>query len=109
MKFGNYDADSKAKASPEEMAALRGVVSGETYSMLANGRQWKFKFANGFGASVINDGYGRDSGLYELAVLDAEGSLTYDTPITDDVLGYLSPDEVGEALAKIEALPTVGA
>lgn len=108
MKFGNYDTDSKAKASPEELAALSGVVSSETYSMLAEGRQWKFQFDNGFGASVINDGYGREQGLYELAVL-ADGRLTYDTPITDDVLGYLSPDEVGEALAKIEALPKAGA
>lgn len=68
------------------------------------GKQWKFRFPNGFGASVINDGYGRDRGLYELAVLDSSGRLTYDTPITNDVLGYLTPDEVGEALDRIAAL-----
>lgn len=104
MKFGNYEAEGKA-------GRLDGVASAETqaFTGLGTGNQWKFKFANGFGASVINDGYGRDAGLYELAVLDASGRLTYDTPITDDVLGYLSPDEVGEALAKIEALPKAGA
>lgn len=68
------------------------------------GKQWKFRFPNGFGASVINDGYGRERGLYELAVLDSAGHLTYDTPITDDVLGFLSEAEVAAALDRIEAL-----
>lgn len=87
MKFGNYSSDGQARPG-----------------VRPDGRQWIFKFDNGFGASVINDGYGRDSGRFELAVLNGD-RLTYSTPITDDVLGYLSADEVGEALAKIEALP----
>jgi hypothetical protein len=32
-------------------------------------------------------------------------SLTYDTPITDDVIGHLSQLEVDELLNRIEALP----
>lgn len=103
MKFGNYEAgDGVDKGLPSPMAIF-------TRGVLASGKQWKFKFGNGYGASIINNGHGGDQGLYELAVLDANGNLTYTTPITADVLGYLSPDEVGEALAKIEALPTVGA
>jgi hypothetical protein len=31
-------------------------------------------------------------------------SLAYDTPITDDVLGHLSEQEVDELLAQVEAL-----
>lgn len=41
---------------------------------------------------------------YELAVLK-NGHVCYDTPITHDVIGYLTADEVGEILEKIEALP----
>lgn len=67
-------------------------------------RQWKFAFGNGFGASVINDGYGRESRMYELAVLDASEKITYETPITDDVLGWLSESDVAEALDRIKAL-----
>lgn len=63
-------------------------------------------FANGFGASVIDDGYGSVEGLYELAVLGQDERITYDTPITDDVVGYLSPEGVYEVLRQISALPT---
>lgn len=63
-------------------------------------------FSNGFGASIVIGPYtyGGSKGLYELAVTDKDG-LTYDTPVTDDVLGYLSKKEVEKALIKIEALP----
>lgn len=69
------------------------------------GSRWKFDFPNGFGASVVNDGYGGDAGLFELGVLDRDGRLTYDTPVTDDVLGYLTESDVAEALDLIAALP----
>lgn len=65
------------------------------------------RFANGYGASVITDGYGSDDGLLELAVIKWDGdnySLTYETPITDDVCGYLAGEEVEALLARIEAL-----
>jgi hypothetical protein len=39
-----------------------------------------------------------------LAVLDNYGKLTYDTPITDDVLGYLKPEEVTDYLIQIQDL-----
>ena len=76
-----------------------------TRGLQVAGRQWKFEFPNGYGASVINDGYGGDRGLYELVVLDSTGSLTYDTPVTNDVLGWLTEDEVTAALDQIAALP----
>lgn len=75
-----------------------------TRGLQAPGSQWKFKFANGYGASVINDGYGAEAGRYELAVLGQDGHLCHDTPITDDVLGWLTEDEVAAALDAIEAL-----
>ena len=71
----------------------------------AQDEQWLFAFANGFGASVIRGEYtyGGTAGLWELAVLYG-GELTYVTPITDDVLGYLSVDEVRSTLRAIAEL-----
>lgn len=65
------------------------------------------RFPNGRGASVIQGeySYGGPQGLYELAVVDENGVLDYSTPITDDVLGYLTEDDVMETLEKIAALP----
>ena len=56
----------------------------------------RITFDNGFGASVVKHdfSYGGKDGLYELAVIDKKGDLTYSTPITDDVVGYLNEDEV---------------
>jgi hypothetical protein len=63
-------------------------------------------FDNGYGASVVRHeySYGGKDGLYELAVLSNDGELTYDTPITNDVLGYLTTNEVTEILIKIQQL-----
>lgn len=78
----------------------------------------RFYFENGYGASVIKHygSYGYKQDLFELAVLkfhseDEEGigiggdwDLCYDTPITKDVIGYLTNDEVLELLEKIKQL-----
>lgn len=69
-------------------------------------------FPNGYGASVICSrfSYGGEEGLYELAVLEGNAStfgLTYETPVTSDVLGYLTKAEVTKALGEIEALPAL--
>jgi hypothetical protein len=98
MQFGKhvpYETRNKGMQSP--MAIF-------TRGLQAPGAQWKFKFENGFGASVINDGYGAETGTYELAVLGPDGHLDYSTPVTDDVLGWLTEDEVVTALDQIEAL-----
>jgi hypothetical protein len=77
----------------------------------------RYYFNNDHGASVIRTPYsygGRD-GLWELAVLEkaAEGAwdawdawdLCYTTPIADEVIGWLSDDEVEALLDRIEKLP----
>src|SRR5690554_2603794 len=38
--------------------------------------------------------YGGEKGLYELTVLDDNGNLDYTTPITNDVIGWLTWEEV---------------
>ena len=71
-----------------------------------NGVGGKIVFDNGYGASVVRHeySYGGKKGQYELAILDKEGELTYDTPITSDVMGYLSPKDVTEILIQIQDL-----
>jgi len=68
-----------------------------------------YRFPNAYGASVVNGPhtYGGPEGLWELAVLRFDGdasSLTYDTPITSDVIGWLTPDDVAALLLRIAAL-----
>ena len=85
--------------------ASRYIHSGAT-------KQQVFRFPNGFGASVIKGlySYGGPDGLFELAVLKFTGeddnfSLCYETPITEDVIGYLTEAEVNKYLSKIYKLP----
>ena len=65
-----------------------------------------YKFQNGYGASVIcnQSSYGSDNGLFELAVLDKNGDICYDTPITSDVIGYMTFGHVARVLKDIESL-----
>lgn len=86
----------------------------------ANGIQYIFKFNNGRGASVVKHefSYGYSDDEWELAVLLFKDSfddkaapdeyrLDYDTPITDDVLGWLDDTEVRNILEEIQKLPTM--
>ena len=78
------------------------------YGYGADSKQWIYRFANGYGASVINDGYDADRGLYELAVVVFDGDSyiwAEDTPVANDVLGWLSVSDVAEILVRIAALP----
>jgi hypothetical protein len=63
-------------------------------------------FENGYGASVVQHdfSYGGRDGLYEMAVLNMKGEVLYETPIADDVLGYLTEDNVTETLQQIQEL-----
>lgn len=58
-------------------------------------------FANGYQASII-----KHPGSYgvELAVVHG-GRIVYDTPVTDDVLGWLDEGELRDALVAISHLP----
>lgn len=70
------------------------------------GVRYEFSFDNGYGASVIKNpgSYGIEDDLWELAVLK-DGHINYDTPITGDVVGSLTDEEVNYLLRKIEQLP----
>jgi hypothetical protein len=81
-----------------------------TDAEINNGIQSIVKFENNYGASVVKHeySYGNKQGLYELAIIkydeNGDWDLCYDTPITDDVLGYLTEDNVTYYLTQIEQL-----
>lgn len=75
------------------------------------GKQLYAVYPNGYGASIIQGpySYGGPEGRYELAVLHGDdrlgyGSLCYATPVTSDVLGWLTPEDVTEKLHQINKL-----
>lgn len=92
IKFGNY----------EPVEDLSGRFP--SFSKLL----YHYEFKNGYGASVLRSSYsfGGDRGLFELAVLKG-GDICYSTPITNDVIGYLTADDVAGYLRQIEALPRI--
>jgi hypothetical protein len=74
-----------------------------------DGIQAKHFFPNGYGVSVVRfpGSYGYEEGLYEVAILkglEEDWEICYDTEITDDVIGYLTEDQVGEVLVQVENL-----
>ena len=71
----------------------------------ADGTHAKHTFPNGYGVSVItgSDAYTSTKKPYEVAILH-HGKITYDTHITDDVLGYLDDEAVNLVLCKVESL-----
>ena len=70
------------------------------------GKKSRLHFDNGYGVSVVSHtySYGGKDGLYEVAVLNKDGDLTYDTPVTNDVIGYLKPEEVTEVMEHVQKL-----
>ena len=78
-------------------------------------KQAVYFFPNGYGVSIINIispnevhySYSNKSHPYEVAILEGNiesFQITYDTPITDDVIGYLTLEEVYNLMKQIENL-----
>ena len=87
------------------MKTFKDLEFGEHPSHIG-GVQARITFENGYGASVVKTpySYGGKDGLYELAVLGIDGHLTYDTPVTSDVIGYLRDIDVTDVMEKIQQL-----
>jgi len=73
-----------------------------------DGIQTVYRFDNGYGASIVSHNFSYGT---EMAVIRFDGNdinsfhLCYDSGITNDVLGYLSPADVDRYLGLIEKLP----
>ena len=81
------------------------------HEVMHSGKVWSRSymiFDNGYGVSVVRGphSYGGQKGLYELAVLDSDGDVCYDTPITNDVIGFLKPEDVTRYMIEIQQLPS---
>lgn len=89
------------------LPALDGlpIVHAEGEEAMGGGRL-RLTFANGYTSSIVRTAYsyGSENGLFEVAIMH-DGHLCYDTPVTDDVLGRLSVDDVEEAVRQIASLP----
>jgi len=77
---------------------------------LGDGIQAVMHFENGYGVSAVKTpySYGGKMGLYEIAVIDKEGEVVYNTPIAEGVIGYLREEDVTQAMERIqlfESLP----
>ena len=83
------------------------MIKPQTQDILQDldGVQQIYKFPNGYGASVVKHqfSYGGKSDLWELAVLKGE-DLCYTTPLTSDVLGWLTDEDVQRGLKEIAKL-----
>jgi hypothetical protein len=67
-------------------------------------------YQNGYGISIICNefSYGGRDGLFEIAVLIGDEDnydICYTTPISSDVIGYLTSEEVNSIVEDIKKLP----
>jgi hypothetical protein len=100
VKHFNNHAEIKAVG---EYAVKRN--DGSCYPEM--GCQRIYRFHNGYGASVVRheNSYGGREGLFELAVLDSNDEICYNTTVTNNVIGWLSMQEVDNILDDISKLP----
>lgn len=80
----------------------------DEYKDELDGVHYIFRFPNNYGASVIKGRYtyGGDKDLWEMALIFFYGEtddyeLTYEKDFDEDVIGYLTDEEVNELLEKI--------
>lgn len=92
--------DEEIKRPPDE--EIKGFVRYAPHGDF----QAEVTFPNGYGASIVRHkfSYGGNRGLFEIAVL-RDGEIVFDTPITNDVIGWCDPDQVDDYLNKIRVLP----
>jgi len=73
-----------------------------------NLKQWKLYFPNNYGLSLIQGRYtNSDENTVEVAVLHKYGGawhLDYDTPLTNDVLGYVTKEQLIELISEVQKL-----
>ena len=62
-------------------------------------------FTNGYYISIINGMWAQgDVDEYELAILNKDG-ICYDTPLADDVVGFLTKEDIEQFVRDVSELP----
>lgn len=91
---------------PHPIAKEAEKISSCMRQMYAESKQATMYFGNGYGISVLFGSMFYSNGIdtYEVGILK-DGALCYDTPITNDVIGYVTADEVTDIMRKIQELP----
>lgn len=76
----------------------------ETHTSFPNAKRAFMKFDNGYEVSVITGQwtYTDEDRPYELAVIN-NGVLCYTTPLTSDVLGYLTEEGITTAMKEVQS------
>ena len=73
------------------------------------GSQIVYRFPNGYGASVVEHSFSYGLELAVIKFLSADNGhfvLTYDTPVTSDVVGHLDQDGLKDILNQIKDFPS---
>lgn len=67
----------------------------------------KVFFENGWGVSVVSHelSYGGAEGLFEVAVIDHNEEIQYDSGVTSDVIGWLDFRGVADVMVQVKELP----
>jgi hypothetical protein len=108
MPWRRCQTTKENKMNVEEMRKVVDAtgVHAEPHPLGQGGQQLRIDYPNDYGASVVwfPGSYGYEAGLLGLAVF-YDGDLCYDTPITNNVIGHLTGEEVCALLEKIFALP----
>ena len=73
----------------------------------ANSFHKRVYFDNGWGVSVVSHrgSYGGLEGLFEVAVIDHDDNLRYDSGVTTDVIGWLDFRGVADVMVQVKELP----
>lgn len=67
------------------------------------GKRARLTLDNGYGISVVNGPlFYCNEDSFEVAILK-NGQITYDTPLTNDVLGYQTPEDINSILKELES------
>lgn len=96
-----HPTSSKMKHAPKKFSEIRERFQKHPYG----GIRAVVEFPNGYGASIIQTSfsYGSELGLYEIGILK-DGSLTYSSGITDDVIPRCDEKKVLSIVRKVASL-----
>lgn len=106
--FG-YFADEAIYEAQEEMKNENDYILGtlDEEKEMTNSFHKRVFFENGWGVSVISHrhSYGGAQGLFEVAVIDSDEKIRYDSGVTRDVIGWLDFAGVADVMVQVKELP----